>query len=130
MGWHLRGSLERTAITFMILRYLIFTVVLLAFGIGLDAQVQLEKPSPTESVPARPPSPAPAPAPVTPIPTPPAEPASQSPFGLLILGVILAHVCLPISLILCLVVLLIGFRLFRGGLTKVLMGIAAAGGAK
>jgi hypothetical protein len=92
----------------------VLMLVAVAFG-----QVPLENPSPA------------TPAPATPMPlAPPPEPQAESPFGLLILAVILAHVCLPLSLILVLVVMLLGFRLFRGGLTKVLMGLAAAGGAK
>jgi hypothetical protein len=92
----------------------VLMLVAAAFG-----QVPLENPSPAT----------PAPAPSMPL-APPPEPQAESPFGLLILAVILAHVCLPLSLILVLVVMLLGFRLFRGGLTKVLMGLAAAGGAK
>lgn len=115
MGRNLRRCQERTRIDFMNLRHLlsfVFVVMLVATTYG---QVPLENPVPS---------------PVPVLPPPPPEPQAENPFGLLVLAVILAHVCLPLSLVLVLIVLLLCFRLFRGGLTKVLMGLAAAGGAK
>lgn len=117
----------------MNLRYLI---ALVFFGCApfLSAQVELEKPNnpapsaepaPAESVPA----PQTAPAPVQfPAPPPPAPPREENPLGLLILAVILAHICLPLGLLIGLVLLLIVIKFFRGGLTKLVMGMAATGG--
>jgi hypothetical protein len=91
-------------------------------------------PAPSEgAVPPPTNTPAATPAPAAPVPLmpPPAEPPpQQNPIGLLILAVILAHVCLPLSLIAGIIILLIIVRLFKGGLTKLAMGLAAGGGLK
>ena len=110
----------------------------------VSAQVQLEKPTTppasTETTPSASPSTAeptapapaqtPAPAPVT-LPPPPEPPRAANPIGLLILAIILSHVCLPVGVIIGIVLLLLVLKLFRGGITKVLLGVAAtSGGAK
>jgi hypothetical protein len=46
----------------------------------------------------------------------------------LILAVILAHICLPIGVLIGLVLLLVVIKFFRGGVTKLVMGMAATGG--
>jgi hypothetical protein len=103
----------------MNLRSLFIVVFALLLVAIVSGQVPLENPVPQ-------------PAPVTsvPPPPPPPEPQTSNPIGLLILAVVLAHVCLPLSLLMMVIVLLVCFKLFRGGLTKFVMGLAAAGGAK
>lgn len=130
-------------------------LTLLVFGLGTlaHAQVELEKsappapgpqptlqpapapapaqpapaPAPTSAPPATPQA-APAPAPFS-MPPPPEPPAARSPIGLLILAVILAHVCLPLGVVIGVLLLFLIVRFFRGGLMKLAMGLAASGGA-
>src|SRR5688572_314512 len=150
MGRHLRRRLERAPTLLMNVRYLI-ALLCLAFAPFVRAQVQLEKPNPpaTETAPApapnattapapaptsstdatTAPAPAPAPAPIfLPPPPPPEPPRAANPIGLLILAVILSHVCLPLGLLVGLILLLVVIKFFRGGLTKLVMGMAATGG--
>lgn len=97
----------------MKVRTLFFLCLILGFVAVLHGQTPLENPVP--SMPAMP---------------PPPEPKDPSPVGLLILAVILAHVCLPLSVIIALLIAILLVRMFKSGLTKFFMGVMAAGGMK
>ena len=143
MGRDLRRRLERAPTNFMNLRHFTFAFFVLFGAFAIGQTPQLEKPAeparapaatqPATTAPDSTPKPAaapvstPAPAPM-PMPPPPEPPAAKNPLGLLILGVILAHVCLPLGVIIALILVLILARVFKGALMKLAMGAAAAGG--
>lgn len=79
------------------------------------SQPQIEATKPTSPLPA-------------PLPEPPQSPPTNSPVGLLILAIVMAHVSLPITLAGLLLILIVLVRVFKSGLTKFLMQVAAAGG--
>jgi hypothetical protein len=101
----------------MNLRYLTIVLFLVFGAFAFGQEPQLEKPADAPAAPAAPAATQPSPA-----------PAPQNPFGLLILGVILAHVCLPLGVIVAIILLLILIRVFKGQMMKLAMGAAATGG--
>jgi hypothetical protein len=64
------------------------------------------------------------------MPPPSEPPRADNPIGLLILAVVLAHICLPLGVLIGIVLLLLILKLYRGGIMKILMGLAATGGAR
>ena len=121
----------------MKLHYLILFLFLALCALS-QGQVNLEKPA-NETPPPSAPATAPEPAPAAPAPAPPAmplpppsdpPPESKNPFGLLVLAVILAHVCLPVGVLIALILVMILLRVFKGGIMKLVVALATGGGAQ